>query len=148
MTAAPGPLSLRLLEDRLAIWRLDAGASAPAWTSLGDGFVSITRTAEETSVVCAESRVPPDARAERGFRALQVPGPLDFSLTGVLASLLVPLAEASVPVFAVSTHDSDFVLVRQEDLSRACDALRGAGHAVDPDDGTARPAAPGTGGTW
>ena len=148
MTAAPRPLSLRLLEGRLAVWRLDAGAFAPAWTSLGDGFVSITRTAGETSVVCAESRVPPGARAERGFRALQVPGPLDFSLTGVLASLLVPLAEAGVPVFAVSTHDSDFVLVRQEDLPRACEALRGAGHAVIPEVGAVRDTSPDAGGTW
>lgn len=115
-------LSLSVLPDRLAICRLEAGAELPAW-ALGSGFRSITRTADETSVVCAEEAVPREVRAERGWRALKVEGPLDFSITGVLASLASPLADAGVPVFAVSTYDTDYLLVKTADLERAVEVL-------------------------
>lgn len=90
----------------------------------------MVRTAAETTVVCAEETVPGDVRAERGFRALAVAGPLDFALTGVLAALALPLAEAGVSIFAVSTYDTDHVLVREERLEEAVAALRAAGHRV------------------
>ncbi|MEA2380663.1 MAG: uncharacterized protein QOH72_634 [Solirubrobacteraceae bacterium] len=80
--------------------------------------------------MCAAARVPDGARAESGWRALGVDGPLDFALTGVLAAVAVPLAEAGVSIFAVSTYDTDYVLVRADRLPDAVAALRGAGHSV------------------
>jgi hypothetical protein len=84
------------------------------------------------SIVCGEACVPDEARAERGFRAFQVAGPLEFSLTGVLSSLLDPLAGASIPVFVLSTYDTDYVLVREADRRRSLVALRQAGHRIPP----------------
>lgn len=120
---------VRFLPERLAIVRLDPAAERPAWAWAGP-FASVTRTAEELSIVCAETAVPETARAERGWRALMVEGPLDFEETGVLAALTAPLAETGVPVFTLSTFDTDYLLVRERDLVAATEALRGAGHAV------------------
>ena len=126
-------LELRVLPDRLAVCRLPAGAEPPEWSRSG-GLTSVTLTAEETSVVCAESVVPDGVVAERGWRALQVAGPLDFGLTGVLAAIAAPLAEAGVSIFALSTYDTDYVLVRDEALKDALGGLLAAGHRVEPDD--------------
>jgi uncharacterized protein len=82
-------------------------------------------------VVCAAERVPPGVRADQGWRALAVAGPLDLSMTGVLLSLLEPLARAGVSIFAVSTYDTDHVLVRADRLDDAVAALRAAGHRVE-----------------
>jgi uncharacterized protein len=112
----------------------------PAWAS-GDAAAlhAVVRTAHELTVVCPADRVPPDVRAERGWRALQVIGPLDLALTGVLLSLLEPLARAGVAIFAVSTYDTDHVLVRAGRLDDAGAALRAAGHRVIDASPGARP---------
>ena len=137
-------LSLRVVPGSLAIARLEPGAAIPAWAlAAGAAFASVTRTADELSIVCAEAVVPEAVRSERGWRALAVRGPLDFALTGVLAALLAPLADAGVSVFALSTFDTDWLLVKQELLARAVAALRAAGHAVEAEP-PARPT-PGTG---
>ena len=103
----------------------------PVWAFSSGGFVSITRTEEELSIVCDERLVPFEFVAvERGFRMLMVVGPLDFSLTGVMASIAGPLAEAGVSLFAISTYDTDYVLVREERLGEAVEALRGAGWEI------------------
>lgn len=93
-------------------------------------FVSVTRTADELSVVCADEDVPSGGSVHRGWSCLQVEGPLDFSLTGVLASLITPLADAEVPVLVISTCETDYVLVRTELLRKAVAVLERAGHAV------------------
>jgi uncharacterized protein len=128
-TAGPG-LDLTLLPFALAVCRLPAGAAAPDWLD-GAPFASVTRTPDETSVVCAAASVPAGVRAEPGWRALRVAGPLDFALTGVLLSLLAPLAAAGVAVFAVSTFDTDYLLVKEAALDDALAALVGAGHRVE-----------------
>jgi hypothetical protein len=122
------PLRLTTLAGRLAVCRLAPDAPLPAWAS--SDFVSITRTADELSVICAESEVPEEATAERGWRALKVEGPLPFEATGIMAGLTRPLAEAGIPLFAVSTYDTDYLLVKDTHLEAASDALEGAGHAV------------------
>ena len=122
-------LVLTPLNGRLAICQLDPGARFPAWTPAGV-FWSITRTSDELSIVCAEDSVPSGVICQPGWQALKVAGPLDFSLTGVLASLAVPLAEAGVSIFAISTYDTDFLLVREDQLEVAVDVLRRAGHTV------------------
>jgi hypothetical protein len=93
-------------------------------------FYSITRTADELSVICPESTVPPEAVVERGWRALKVEGPLEFSMAGVLADLTGPLAEASISVFALSTYDTDYLLIRNKDIASAVAVLRAGGHDV------------------
>ena len=115
---------LRVLPQRYAVCRLAAGADVPA------GFFSVTRTADELSVVCAEGEAPGGAKCECGWRMLQVVGPLEFSLTGVLAAIATPLANTGVSIFAISTFDTDYVLVKEESLVKAVGALRNAGHRV------------------
>lgn len=122
-------LTLVLLPDRLTIARASATQAIPPRLS-GAAFCSITRTAEELSVVAPDDVVPHDWRRDDGWRALRVGGPLDLGLSGVLASLTAPLAAAEVPMFAVSTFDTDYVLVRASRLHEAFAALQAGGHTV------------------
>ncbi|MDO4246361.1 MAG: ACT domain-containing protein, partial [Deinococcus sp.] len=91
---------------------------------------SVTRTADELSVVCGAKQVPDNVQSSRGWAALKLHGPFDFGLTGVLASILDPLRDAGVGIFAVSTFDTDYVLVAHRDLPTALTALREAGHQL------------------
>ena len=122
-------LTLSLLPDKLAICRLPPGAVVPIWASGGD-FLSITRTNDELSIVCAEAGVPAAVKSDRGWRCLKVGGPLDLALTGVLASLANPLAEAHINIFALSTYDTDYLLVKDEQLAHSIDVLIQSGHRV------------------
>jgi uncharacterized protein len=122
-------LSLELLAIRLAVCRLDRDSPAPGW-AMSEDFFSITRTGEELSIVCREVLVPEGIRAERGWRALRVGGVLDFSQVGILAGVASPLAEAGISLFALSTFDTDYLLVKEHDLGRAIAVLAAAGHTV------------------
>jgi hypothetical protein len=122
-------LTLSILPDPLAICRLSPAEDVPEWAMLGE-FVSITHTSDELSIVCAEEHVPPDVKADRGWRGLKVEGPLDLALVGVLASLANPLAEAQINLFAISTFETDYLLVTEYNLARACEVLRQAGHVI------------------
>lgn len=122
-------LTLNVLEERLAVCRLEPDAELPGWVSSGP-LLSVTRTAEELSVVCSEESVPEDVKHESGWRCLKLAGPFEFSLTGVLLSVLEPLAEVKVGIFAVSTFDTDYVLVKDEQLDFAVRALRARGHEI------------------
>jgi hypothetical protein len=124
-------LALALLAERFAICRLSAETAIPAW-ALSGPLTSITRTPDELSVVCAESSVPAGVViVSAGWRCLRVTGPLDFALTGVLAALAGPLAEEGISIFALSTYDTDYLLVREQETARAVGALIRAGHTVD-----------------
>lgn len=122
-------LTLTVLADTFALCKLDAGDAVPVWVTTGQ-FFSITRTADELSVVCPQSVVPDGVRCERDWRCLRVAGTMAFTMIGVVASLVTPLAEAGISVFVVSTFDTDYLLVKADDLARATAALRAAGHAV------------------
>ena len=122
-------LTLTILPDSLAVCRLSPAEDVPEWALIGE-FVSITHTDDELSIVCAEENVPSDVKADRGWQALKVEGPLDLALTGILASLANPLAEAQINLFAVSTFDTDYLLVKGYNLARACEVLQQAGHVV------------------
>jgi aminoglycoside 6'-N-acetyltransferase I len=132
---AAGPAVHRLklvsLAGSYAVCRLDAAASLPTWAA-GGPFVAMIRTADELSLVCRQEAVPADVRCERGWRCLRVADTLDFSLVGVLESLLRPLAEAGVSVFVVSTFDTDYLLLREQNFPDALRALGQAGHVVCP----------------
>lgn len=117
-------LVLKLLEDSYAVCRLEADDIIPVDLLIpGPEFVSISRTAEELSIVCPEDMAPEHAKVTGGWRAFKVQGPLDFSLTGVIATLTRPLAEAKISVFTVATYDTDYLLVKQADLDAAQQAL-------------------------
>lgn len=122
-------LKLSMTDETCSVCRLSADEGIPHWVPAA-GFVSITRTADELSVVCGSGSVPPSVRAEHGFRILKIDGPLDFSLTGILVAVAGPLAAAGIPIFAVSTFDTDYVLVKAGELQRAVAVLQAAGHDV------------------
>lgn len=122
-------LTLTELEGVFAVCKLDKDAAIPAWAT-GDGFFSVTRTGDELSVVCRQSLVPEAVVCERGWRCLRVVGAMPFTSVGVLASLVTPLAEAGASVFAISTFDTDYLLVQESDLESAVSALRQHGHTV------------------
>jgi hypothetical protein len=122
-------LTLEVLADELAVCRLASDAHVPDW-AWSEGFTSVTRTEDELSVVCAAEPVPVDIKHTPGWRALKVRGPLDFSLVGILAGLSNILADAGIPIFAISTYDTDYLLVRREQLDAAAEALKAAGYEV------------------
>ncbi|HET6534293.1 MAG TPA: ACT domain-containing protein [Actinoplanes sp.] len=140
-------LDLDLLPEEYAVCRLPAGSPLPASLVAGPdatpsgalaatpdrtkgGVVSVTWAPDELSIICPSDRVPADAVAETPWRCLRVVGPLDFALTGVLASLVGPLAEARVTIVAFSTYDTDYLLVPTVRLAEALDTLTAAGHRI------------------
>jgi hypothetical protein len=123
----PQPLSF--LKDRYAVCRLPPDAEVPDWVADGE-LLSITRTANELSILCASDGVPEEVVAEHGWVAARVAGQLDFSAIGILSSILDPLTTAGIPVFVVSTFDTDYILVRHTALGKAIHALESAGHLV------------------
>jgi hypothetical protein len=120
---------LMLLSETCAVCRLEKNVPPPEWGTQGP-FFSLTRTDEELSVVCPEELVPREVKKEGGWRVLKVEGPLDFSLTGLLASLTAPLAREGISVFVLSTFDTDYLLVKEEKLEKAIQALREEGYEV------------------
>lgn len=130
MTPTAHPLTLRLFAETLAIARLASNASVPDWI-FGNDFLSITRTRRELSIVCRDDAVPAEiSEVQRGFRAFAVVGTLDFVATGIIAALAEPLAVAGVPIFGLSTYDTDHILIHESHLEVGIAALRAAGHTV------------------
>lgn len=123
-------LTLVVRPGRLAVCRLSADTEIPGWAD-GPGLCSITRTPGELSVVCEEERVPVGVRCERGWRGLEIRGPLDMSQIGVLSSIAEPLARDGIGLLAISTYDTDWILVRESDLEKATTSLIGAGHRLE-----------------
>ncbi|OJF13826.1 ACT domain-containing protein [Couchioplanes caeruleus] len=126
-------LDLDLLPEEYAVCRLPAGTALPASLSSGPddkGVISVTWAPDEISIICPATRVPEAATVEAAWRCLRVVGPLDLALTGVLASLVGPLADARVNIIAFSTFDTDYLLVPRVRLTEAVDTLTAAGHRV------------------
>ncbi|PNG14536.1 ACT domain-containing protein [Stutzerimonas stutzeri] len=122
--------SFSILPQSFAIARLDPNADLPSAVLASPGFLSITRTADELSIVCAEDSAAGLARVDKAWRAIKVQGPFAFDQTGVLASFLDPLAVAAIGIFAVSTFDTDYILVKSANLDGAVAALKDAGHRL------------------
>jgi hypothetical protein len=129
MAAATRCFELTLLAERFAISRLAANAPVPDWATQGS-FFSVTRTGDELSIVSELSHVPVGVQSQPGWRVLKVHGPFVLSEIGVLSALAAPLAEAKISLFAVSTFDTDYLLVAAETLSAAITALGRAGHTI------------------
>jgi len=125
-------LTLSIMDNVFGICKLDPGSEIPAWAYEGS-FFSITRTPEELSVVCPESSIQaniPEKVREIGWKCLKVEGPLDFRLTGILAGISRVLADNGISIFAVSTYDTDYILLREKDLKHAIKALEEAGYEI------------------
>ena len=122
-------LNLIVLDGDFAVSRLAPQERIPQWVPEA-GFVSVTRTADEISIVCPAEVVPDGVKSEGDFTVLKIDGPLDFSLTGILLAVARPLADAGISIFALSTYDTDYVLVRTGDLAEAVPVLRAFGHRV------------------
>lgn len=123
-------LTLTVLPQPLAVCRLAADAALPEW-AISQGWFCIMRTADELSVVCGQQQVPAGIKAEFGWRALKFEGPFDFSLTGILLAVADPLAQAGISIFALSSYDTDYVLVRGAQFEAAIVVLQQAGHQIN-----------------
>ena len=121
-------LSFSVLHQGFVVARLEPGADVPGAVLASREFVSITRTDDELSIVCSESVAAGLAKVDRPWRAIRIHGPFAFDQTGVLASFLGPLAEASIGIFATSTFDTDYILVKSENIELAVQVLEAAGH--------------------
>lgn len=124
-------LILDLLQGNFVICRLPSSSSLPSWAYAGP-FISITKTDDELSIITIDDhRLPKDIQCERNWKCLKLKGPFSFDLTGVLASILTPLANAEIPILAVSTFDTDYVLIKEKNLPIAIDVLKQNGHQVN-----------------
>jgi hypothetical protein len=122
-------LTIVIYEKMYAVCQLQPDATVPTWAE-GPEFVSITRTAAELSIVCQQGLLPGDVRAEKNRRLMRIEGKLGFELTGVLASVTAPLSKAELSIFTMSTYDTDYLLIADEDLQKATEMLEAAGHTI------------------
>ncbi|KJF67340.1 ACT domain-containing protein [Rhizobium nepotum] len=122
-------VKLRVLDGAYGVARLQASDAIPAWAD-GGGFVSISRTDDELSIVCREDRIPRDVRSDAGWSCLQLQGPFAFDETGIVLSVIEPLSTNEIGIFVVSTFDGDHLLVKSNDLEKALDLLANAGHSL------------------
>lgn len=123
-------LKMKLIEEKLSVCRLQRDMQIPAWALSGQ-FFSITKTHEELSIVCSESFVPEGVACEKGWRALMVEGPLDFSLIGILSQISTALAEVKISIFAISTYDTDYILIKAKEMDKAISELRRKGYIIE-----------------
>jgi uncharacterized protein len=124
-------LALEVLARHYAIHRLPPNSSIPDWALNATGFSSITRTSDELSIVCETQNLElEDGQQDTGWACLKLIGPFAFDLTGILTSVLNPLRNAEIGIFAISTYDTDYVLVKLEHLERAVLTLENAGHTI------------------
>lgn len=123
-------LRLQLLQGRYAISRLNGRTEVPAWSS-GEGFVSVSRADDELSIVCREDRVPEDTQCDRDWICLKFVGPFELYETGIVLSVVQPLSEGGIGVLVISSFDSAYLLIKNDDLLHAQMLLQNAGHALD-----------------
>jgi hypothetical protein len=123
----PQKLKFRQLSTLYSIVRQPPDAPLPAWATTGE-FTSITRTPDELSIVCPAENIPKDVDPGPRWICLKLEGPFPFSQTGVLLSFIEPLSNNRIPILAISTYDTDYVLVQEEFAGTALNALQVAGH--------------------
>jgi uncharacterized protein len=123
------PLALKAVPGSFAVCRLPAGSALPDWFRPSP-FATVSWTEHELSILCEEAQVPEETQCERGWRCLMLQGPFAFDQTGILLQVLQPLAEAKIGIFALSTFDTDYVLVKEHAFERAKQALIESGLTV------------------
>ncbi|MYM72808.1 ACT domain-containing protein [Duganella sp. FT109W] len=122
-------ITLEQAPGEYAVCRLAPHAAIPSWAD-GAGFVTISRSAHELSIVCLADRVPADTHREDGWCCLRFVGPFAFGATGIVLSVVRPLSEGGLGVFVVSTFDGDHLLIKSNDMSTAATLLERAGHVL------------------
>jgi len=115
-------LTMKLLKEKYGVSRLDENELIPKWAQNSD-FFSITKTCDELSIVCSQDDIPNDIKCEKDWRILKIEGQLDFSLIGILSSISTILAQKGISIFAISTYDTDYILVKNKDIDNAIQAL-------------------------
>lgn len=129
--AKSSQLTVDLLNEKFVICRLPPSSSLPSWAFNGP-FYSITKTTDELSIVTIDdNQIPKDVKCERNWKCFKLLGPFPFNMTGVLASILNPLAKADIAILAISTFDTDYVMVKDNNVEIAIDVLRQNGHIVN-----------------
>lgn len=125
------PLTLTVLPNSYSVCRISPQNDIPEWF-LKSPFFALARTAEEISIACESSCVPAkcDLKEELDWRVLKVEGPLDFSLTGILAGLATTLSDAGISLSAISTFDTDYLFVKEDKLQMTTTALQARGYRV------------------
>ncbi|WP_238883609.1 ACT domain-containing protein [Clostridium sp. YIM B02551] len=123
-------LKLKLLEKFYGVCRLSAEDEIPRWALQSDIY-SITKTHDELSIVCNEENIPEGIECEKQWRALKVQGPLDFSLIGILSTISSALAQHKISIFAISTYDTDYILVKDDKRNEAVQALKAIGCEIE-----------------
>ena len=124
-------LDLSILPELYAVCQMPAKTAVSSWVTTSS-FYSVTQTSDEISIVCQSKEVPAGVKAKQNWRMIKIEGPLDFSLTGILASLAVPLANVKISIFAISTFDTDYILVQDKNLPKAIKVLTESGFTVTP----------------
>ena len=115
-------LTMKLLKEKYGVCRLAKTELIPKWAQ-DSNFFSITKTSDELSIVCLEDSIPNEIKCEKDWRILKIEGPLDFSLIGILASISTILAQKGISIFAISTYDTDYILVKNKDIDNAIESL-------------------------
>lgn len=115
-------LNMRLLQEKYGVCRLEINEEIPKW-AINSQFYSITKTQDELSIVCPQNNIPSNIKYEADWRILKVEGPLDFSLIGILSSISNILANNKISIFAISTYDTDYILVKDKDIENATKVL-------------------------
>lgn len=123
-------MKIKIIDGIYGVCRLNPFDAIPDWAIKGEIY-SITNTKEELSILCLESNIPSDMKCERNWRILKVEGPLDFSLIGILASISSILAKSEISIFAISTYDTDYILLKEKDLQKGVNALVNEGYDID-----------------
>lgn len=125
-------MNLSVLNEKIAILKSSPDKNIPSWVFDNKRFISVTYTDEELLIVCSENVIPDnhEMTVEKGWKCIKVDGPLDFSLTGILTSLTSPLAEADISIFAISTYDTDYLLIKGYKLEKALEVLTKSGHNI------------------
>lgn len=122
-------LTLKLLKEKYGVCRLSAEESIPKWGK-NSPFYSITKTVDELSIVCSQDCIPKDIKCEKDWRVLKIQGTLDFSLIGVISSISTILAHEKISIFAISTFDTDYILVKDKDIDKTIVALTNKNYEI------------------
>ncbi|MBE6024379.1 MAG: ACT domain-containing protein [Cellulosilyticum sp.] len=122
-------LTLKLMEGHYGVCRLEPKSIIPTWCQQGE-FFSVTKTMDELSIICLETYIPEDVQVEKEWCILKIVGPLDFSLVGILSKISQLMAECKISIFALSTYDTDYILIKQAKITEAIQALKTAGYHI------------------
>lgn len=122
-------LTIKLLKEKYGVCRLNKDEDILSWALQGE-FYSITKTEDELSVVCLQDNIIENIKCEKDWRVLKIEGPLDFSLVGILSKISTLMANNSISIFAISTYDTDYILIKEKDINRAVKVLNNDNYEV------------------